>query len=387
MVIVLKKWGGPALAVAMVWFTTHFGGGFASGRQIVEFYVQFGWYAVFFPLVAQAITALIFYYLLCFTIVYKTYDYASWAHKFYHPYDKVLAPIYEIRYLAGMFIVTAVVFATAAATLAKLSGLPYVPCAVISAATVFLLTIYGSEVVRSAANAFAAVIVVGLLILYGSNIIANLDGIAGVLAARPAPHGFWLPFWEAVSYASYQAGVGTWCAVAEVIKTKEEAKRAAILGFLANGVLLQLATLGILGHYPQILKEVVPTLYMVEHGVGGNLGKLLVSLLIIIGALSTAVNVVYGATKRLVLILTKGKATDRKSNMFASALYVAISWGLALFGLIPLVSKGYNLMGYTTIPLVVMPFLYWGIRHSNRSLSLNDRQLDVVVKGQPSTRC
>ena len=28
--------------VAFVWFTTHFGGGFASGAQIYSYYVRFG---------------------------------------------------------------------------------------------------------------------------------------------------------------------------------------------------------------------------------------------------------------------------------------------------------------------------------------------------------
>ena len=30
------------LGVAFVWFTTHFGGGFASGAQIYSYYVRYG---------------------------------------------------------------------------------------------------------------------------------------------------------------------------------------------------------------------------------------------------------------------------------------------------------------------------------------------------------
>ena len=53
---------GPTAALAFVWFTTHFGGGFASGRQLVEFYTRFGWYAACLPIIAMAICAITFYY-------------------------------------------------------------------------------------------------------------------------------------------------------------------------------------------------------------------------------------------------------------------------------------------------------------------------------------
>jgi uncharacterized membrane protein YkvI len=364
----LKKWAGPALAVAMVWFTTHFGGGFASGRQLVEFYVQYGWYAAFMPLVSQFITALVFYYTLQYTIIFKTYDYSTWANHFYRPYEKVLGPLYGIRYVTGMFIVASVAIATAGSTLEKLLGMPYFFCAVITAIAVFLLTIFGADVVRKAANLFALFIVLGLIIIYSSNIIGNAGQIGAVIKAMPSPKGFWPIFWKTLSYASYQAGVGSWVAVADVIKTKEEAKRAAILGFLANGIMLQLAAFGILGHYPDILPETVPTFYMLEHGVGDPALLTIASLLIVIGAFTTAVNVIFGVIKRFSALISKGKPVSTTTNAITSAALIALSWGMSLVGLIKLVNVGYGYMGYTALPLTVVPILYWGIRHSNKLL-------------------
>ena len=37
-----SKTGAIALGVAFVWFTTHFGGGFASGAQIYSYFVRYG---------------------------------------------------------------------------------------------------------------------------------------------------------------------------------------------------------------------------------------------------------------------------------------------------------------------------------------------------------
>ena len=49
-----NKAGSMILGVAFVWFTTHFGGGFASGAQIYSYYVRYGIWSLFMPLFAMA---------------------------------------------------------------------------------------------------------------------------------------------------------------------------------------------------------------------------------------------------------------------------------------------------------------------------------------------
>ena len=41
------------LGVAFVWFTTHFGGGFASGAQISRYYVRYGIWCLLMPVLAM----------------------------------------------------------------------------------------------------------------------------------------------------------------------------------------------------------------------------------------------------------------------------------------------------------------------------------------------
>lgn len=54
------------LGVAFVWFTTHFGGGFASGAQIYSYYVRYGIWSLFLPLFAMAYNGVFFAYCLYF---------------------------------------------------------------------------------------------------------------------------------------------------------------------------------------------------------------------------------------------------------------------------------------------------------------------------------
>src|SRR6056297_3051173 len=88
--------------VAFVWFTTHFGGGFASGRQVAEFFVSYGWYAVFTPLIAMAIDGIVFYYVWDFSVKNKVYDYKSWTDEFYKPFEKIGSIIYEVIFIITM---------------------------------------------------------------------------------------------------------------------------------------------------------------------------------------------------------------------------------------------------------------------------------------------
>ena len=52
------------LGVAFVWFTTHFGGGFASGAQIYSYYVRYGIWCLLMPVLAMGYNAVFFAYCL-----------------------------------------------------------------------------------------------------------------------------------------------------------------------------------------------------------------------------------------------------------------------------------------------------------------------------------
>ena len=129
-------------AVAFVWFTTHFGGGFASGRQVVQYYVGYGWYASFLPILSQAIEALVFYYAWKFALEKRKYDYRSWTLEFYKPVEKVMSPVFEAIFQLILVTATAVAFATGGATITKVFGTSYILNTMIIAAFMLVLTIF-----------------------------------------------------------------------------------------------------------------------------------------------------------------------------------------------------------------------------------------------------
>lgn len=120
-----KKAGSMILGVAFVWFTTHFGGGFASGAQIYSYYVRYGVWSLFMPFLAMAYNGVFFAYCLYFARKHQVYDYRSYNDAFYGKYAPVFSNLFEVLYLCVMCVAPAVAFATGGATLSTLTGLPY----------------------------------------------------------------------------------------------------------------------------------------------------------------------------------------------------------------------------------------------------------------------
>lgn len=357
------------LAVAFVWFTTHFGGGFASGRQLVDFFVSYGWYALITPVLSIAIVTAVLYYAWSFAAIYKTFDYRAWGNLYFKPFEAVFSNAYEAMYILILLIASAVAFATGGMVMKQILGTPYVMNTVIVAVFIFFLTIFGAEMVRRAASTMAIIIIACMTIIYVGNLVTNFPKLLEVIRTAPSPKGFIEAFWASMKYAGFQAcAMGAYIAVADALKTRDDARRASVWGFFINAGVLWLATAGVLLHYPAILQESVPVLYVAAHGGGGGFGTAIVSLLIFLAVISTGVSLIFGGARRIVAFWgrTRGAsvAGDRKVNIIASLVYVLITWGIALFGLIPLIARGYGYMGTLSFPLLIIPAILIGLLRS-----------------------
>ena len=113
-----------AMGVAFVWFTTQFGGGFASGAQLIQYFVAFGIWGLVTPVLAQAIGALFQWYALRYAKKHNKYDYKSFNDSFYGKFAPIFSNLYEIVYIMLLCLAPAVAFATGGATMQELTGLP-----------------------------------------------------------------------------------------------------------------------------------------------------------------------------------------------------------------------------------------------------------------------
>ena len=362
-----NKAGSMILGVAFVWFTTHFGGGFASGAQIYSYYVRYGIWSLFLPLFAMAYNGVFFAYCLYFARKHEVYDYRSYNNAFYGRFAPLFSNLFELLYLCVMCVAPAVAFATGGATLSTLTSLPYLLSTFVIGAFIFVVSVFGTDLVRKVASVLSICIIAGLLIVYVPNIIAGAGKIGDTVnTMKTADLPFGKALYAAFLYGTFQlANVAVFVQHAKSFEEPQDAGKSMAVGAVLNALLMIMVVLGIMTVYqnPEMIQQSVPTLFMVQQGVGSKFMTPLISVLIILGAVSTAVNMVAAMVKRIHAGLaerssrteTAGKIS--RTQILAALVCCIAEFLIAQFGLLTLIQKVYSILAYLAIPVILVPYV------------------------------
>lgn len=378
-----NKTGAVILGVAFVWFTTHFGGGFASGAQIYSYFVRYGIWCLIMPVFAMLYNTVFFAYSLRFARKHQVYDYRSYNNAFYGRFAPIFSNLFEILYICVMCVAPAVAFATGGATLSTLTGLPYLLCTFLIGVFIFVVAIFGTDLVRKVASVLSICIIAGLLIVYIPNIISGLSGISAAAESMTKAE---LPFGDALYsaflYGTFQlSNIAVFVQHAKSFDRPGDAVKSMGVGFVVNALMMVMVVLGLMTIYtnPDAAEQSVPTLFMVQNGVGASFMTPLISVLIILGAVSTAVNMVAAMVKRIC-----GEPADKASTaevqssdeveekektagkrrfqvtrkeVIAALICCIVDFGIAQFGLLTLIQKAYSFLAYLAIPVILIPYI------------------------------
>ena len=356
------------LGVAFVWFTTHFGGGFASGAQIYSYFVKYGAWCLVMPVLAMLFNMVFFSYGLKFARKHQVYDYRSYNNAFYGKFAPVFSNLFELLYICVMCVAPAVAFATGGATLSELTGMPYLLCTLLIGIFIFLVAIFGTDLVRKVASVLSVCIIAGLIIVYIPNIIANFSAITDTVNSMNVTElSFGDALYSAFLYGTFQlSNIAVFVQHAKSFSKPGDAVKSMGVGFVINSLIMVMVVLGLMTVYnnPGAAEQSVPTLFMVQNGVGSSFMTPLISILIILGAVSTAVNMVAAMVKRICgdkkenepAIKRKGFHTTKK-EVFAALLCCLVDFGIAQFGLLTLIQKAYSGIAYLAIPVILIPYI------------------------------
>ena len=314
------------MGMAFVAFTTQFGGGFASGAQIYQYFINYGIWCLVLPLLTQGLYAFFFWYGMRYAYKHKTYDYRSFSDSFYGKTRHVMSNLYEVCYLIMIGTASAAAFATGGSTIQTLTGMPYWLCTVIVAAFIFLIALFGTGVVRKCASTLSVLIIIGLVVVLVPNIIAQWDSIVssvgrmagGEMTVLSKESGAFGPaLWSAVLYFFFQlASVSVMYQHVEPVTDPKQINKAAVGMFICNFFAMELSIVGLLAisYVAELATASVPMLVLVEKGVGASVLTPIISLLIILGAISTAVNMISGIVTRCVNAVERRIASPEKKK-------------------------------------------------------------------------
>ena len=352
------------VGVAFVWFTTQFGGGFASGNQLRQYFVQFGVWAFATCILAQFIGAFYQWYGLRYAKKHNVYDYRSFNNSFYGKYSPIFSNLYELVYIVTLCVAPAAAFATGVSTMESAFGLNHWVGTAFVGVFIFVVAVYGTNVVRKVASTLSVLIVAGLLVVYIPNIIAQWGDISANIAAsaaNPAPVG--KAFWTSIVYAAFQLGsIGLLFQHAKPFESPDDAKTSMVYGFFVNTIICLMAVLGLMAitNDPNFATESIPLLILVNRGVAPYVLRPIISILIVLGSVSTAVNMIAGMSNRVCSSLDKNfdpTAKPGRNVIVVTLVCTILAFLIAQLGLNKIVSVGYAYLGYLTIPVVMIPYV------------------------------
>lgn len=367
------------MGIAFVAFTTQFGGGFASGAQIYQYFINYGIWCLILPVLTQGLYSVFFWYGMRYAYKHKTYDYRSFSDTFYGKTRHVMSNLHEICYLIMIGTASAAAFATGGSTLETLFGIPYWLCTVFVAAFIFVIALFGTNVVRKCASTLSVLIIIGLVLVLVPNIIVQWDSIVasagrmsgGEMTVLSKESGAFGPaLWSAVLYFLFQlSSVSVMYQHVEPVTDVKQINRAAVGMFVCNFFAMELSIVGLLAvaYVADLATASVPMLVLVQNGVGAGVLTPIISLLIILGAISTAVNMISGIVTRCVNAVERRMDSSQKKqqghlarNAVFTLIFTFLAFAIAQFGLMTVVSKGYAYLGYAALITLFIPFvLHW----------------------------
>ena len=204
---------------------------------------------------------------------------------------------------------------------------------------------------RKVASVLSICIIAGLLIVYVPNIIAGAGKIGDTVnTMKTADLPFGKALYAAFLYGTFQlANVAVFVQHAKSFEKPQDAGKSMAVGAVLNALLM--------------IQQSVPTLFMVQQGVGSKFMTPLISVLIILGAVSTAVNMVAAMVKRIHAGLaerssrteTAGKIS--RTQILAALVCCIADFLIAQFGLLTLIQKAYSILAYLAIPVILVPYV------------------------------
>ena len=152
----------------------------------------------------------------------------------------------------------------------------------------------------------------------------------------------------------------------EDVTDEKQINKAAIWMFICNFVAMELSILGLLAiaYVADLASASVPMLVLVQNGVGAEILTPIISILIIMGAISTAVNMISGIVTRCVNAVERRMDSEEKKakghlarNAVFTAIFTFLAFAIAQFGLMAVVKKGYAYPRYAAFITLFVPFV------------------------------
>ena len=354
-------------SVASILFSSHAGGGFASGNQANNFYINSGWPAVFSAVLAMALMTFGITQALKMYMTRGLNGYAELFKELWAPYSWVEIFV-EIFYYVMFIVGISTSIAGAASAFDQFFGVPYIIGALIISIVVLAIVIFGATVLRIAASAMTIIILVTALTIYIFGIMKGQYSAADFMSASMAADGFSkVPhaIIQSFAYAGFQMfAVPALIGVSGALTDGKAASRSMIISFVMNAVALSLSCIMLMmwqPYYTSVEKGTTLPVLTSLQSMNVPILTVLYTICLILCMISTASTGVFGLTNKFIekkpFVNMKSERTCR---VILAVIAIVLGFALSLVGLTNLVAYGYRYCGYLSAIVIVIPLCIIG---------------------------
>ena len=354
-----SNWFKKYLLPGFIFQSFVIGGGYGTGREIVEFFLLMGpRNGIYGMLVSMVIWCIVLACTFELSRQFKSYDYRSFL-------INILGRgwiLYEFTYLIGLILVISVLGSAAGNLTMEVLGIPTILGTVVMIFMVGILAFFGSRIIEAFLSYWSIFLYIVFLVLiiwinsiYGHQITNNFS--------LPEETGSW--FKNGIMYAAYN--VGPVAAILFCLTNIETRKEAITSGILAGIIAIIpgfMIYYSLVSFYPAINEETIPTNFILDK-IGSTPFKLSFQLILFGTFIETGVGLIHGFNERVSNWLKTEKNMDlsRSNRFIISTVLLVISIFIAeKFGLVDLIANGYGTLTWAYWLVFVIPVLFVAIK-------------------------
>ena len=333
------------------------GGGYATGRELVEFFLPAG------PL--GGLLGMIVTMFVWSAVLAVSFELARRARAYdYRSFTKLLLGrawfLYEIAYFLLIVLVLAVMGAAAGEIVHSLSGAPRLVGSLLMIAAVALVLFQGTAAIEKFLFLSVGYLYLVYLVFVVWSMASFGDRIQAAVAAEPIGRGW---FMAGVTYAGYNVAIIP--AVLFSIRHLTRRREAVMAGLLAGplgmapGVAFYIA---MMGHYREIGAVALPSAFLLAK-LQAPWFEWAFQVAVLLTLVDTGVPILHAINERVARVYEERERLMPRTLRPALAVGVMVLsvYAASAVGLVGLIGTGYRLLTYVFIVLLIVPVLTVGV--------------------------
>lgn len=352
-----SSWFQRYLLPGFVFQAAVIAGGYATGRELVEFFLPAGpWGGLLGMMVSMVVWSAVLMVSFELARAGRAYDYRSF-------FRLLLGRgwvAFEIGYFLLMIVILAVMGAAAGEIANSLFGLPRLAGSLVMIAATGAILFFGTPAIEKFLVASVGYLYLVYLVFLVWSVVAFGDRIQANFEQVPAT-GEW--FIAGLTYAGYN--VATIPAVLFCIRHFARRREALVAGALAGplgmlpGVVFYIA---MMGYYHEIADVALPSAFLLAR-LQAPWFEWAFQIAVMLTLVDTGVALLHAINERA------AKSFEERRRPMPHALRPALATGVMLVavyaatavGLVDLIAKGYGTLTWFFLAIYVLPLMTWGV--------------------------